>query len=98
MFTSDLTFFLFWAAITAAALGQITNYLGTPEGQRTPMRRIGFGLGLAAALLSGIAGYRAAINWETLPKSPEGLLDGQLWDDGGVPAIMHRRPSEAAPR
>jgi hypothetical protein len=98
MHTSYPTFFLFWTAIVAAALAQSANYLSAAKRERTPMRKIGFGLGLTAALLSAIAGYRAAINWATLPTSPEGLRDGQLWDDGGIPAIVHEQPSKATPR
>ena len=88
MKTSIVTFFLFWGAVILAAAAQIVNYSCTPNEQRTWRRKFALGLGLIATLLSAIAGYQAAIDWGSLPKSYEGLKPGQLWDNGGIPAIV----------
>jgi hypothetical protein len=95
MHTSRLTAILFVVAIAFAALAQVTNYCGTPIGQRTFLQKIALLTGIAAVVLSGIAGWWADTDWATLPGSPEGLSPGQLWDDGGIPAIVHeQRPNQ----
>lgn len=71
-----------------AAMAQLTNYLSTPKQHRTRGRKVALGLGILAVILSGIAGYRAAIDWASLPTSAAGLGAGQLWNDGGIPAIV----------
>ncbi len=87
MHTSNLLLFLFFAAVVIAALAQIMSYLSTDRGQRTRKRHLTLALGLTAVVLSAVSGYTAAVDWAALPKSPEGLRSGQLWNDGGIPAI-----------
>ena len=39
-------------------------------------------------LIAGGTAFAAAVNWSTLPLSPEGLRPGSLFDTGGVPGIV----------
>jgi hypothetical protein len=88
MHTSNLVFYLFFAAVAVAALAQLMNYFSIAREQRTRRRQLGLALGLTAVILSAVSGYMAAIDWAALPTSPDGLRPGQLWDDGGIPAIV----------
>jgi hypothetical protein len=84
MHTSNALSFLFWGAVFVAMAAQIVSYCSN---RRTPGRTVALVLGLLAAILSGAAGWQADTDWGALPKSPEGLRSGQLWNDGGIPAI-----------
>jgi hypothetical protein len=84
MHTSYLTLFLFLGGLVGAAVVQIVNYSISDQ---TGMRKLALGVGLVAVLLTGLGGYRASIDWSALPTSSEGLQRGQLWNDGGIPAI-----------
>jgi Na+/proline symporter len=88
MHTSYVIFWLFWGAVILAALAQCVSYWSIASEQRTHRRKFALALGLVAVLLSAIAGYMAAIDWSELPKSPEGLRSGRLFNDGGIPAIV----------
>ena len=88
MHTSYLTLCLFLGGVVIALSAQIINYLSTALEQRTCKRKLALGLGLAAVLVTATAAYMAAINWSALPTSSAGLRSGQLWNDGGVPAIV----------
>jgi hypothetical protein len=86
--TSNLVFFLFLAATALAVVAQIMNYLCIDSGQRTGRRKIALAAGIAAVVMGAASGYMAAVDWAALPKSPEGLRPGQLFDNGGVPEIV----------
>ena len=88
MHTSYLTLWVFFAGVFIALAAQVTSYASTALEQRTCKRKLALGLGLAAVLVTATAAYMAAINWSALPTSAEGLQTGQLWNDGGIPAIV----------
>jgi hypothetical protein len=44
-------------------------------------------IGLVATLLAGGAAFWGAVDWNSLPLSGEGLNAGELYDNGGIPAI-----------
>ena len=87
MHTSWTIFILFWVGVGLGAISQVCNYRSTFCNNRR-MRTWGFWLGLSGTLIAGGAAFTAAINWNTLPLSSQGLRPGQLYDDGGVPAIV----------
>ncbi len=87
MHTSKLVLFLFLAAFVLTALAQVMNYLSIDRASRTPRRKAALALGLAGVIVAAVSGYLAAVDWAALPKSPDGLRAGQLWNDGGIPAI-----------
>jgi hypothetical protein len=86
--TSDATFYLFWGAVLIAVTAQFANYWSAAKEQRTRKRKIALTLGVVAVILGAIAAYRAAIDWSHLPRSPEALQAGQLYNNGGIPAIV----------
>ena len=86
MHTSYLTLSLFWGAMESACLAQTANYYSSPK-PRPILRTCGLYFGWAAAIFATIAGWRANIDWATLPMSDEGLTKGQLWNNSGIPAI-----------
>jgi hypothetical protein len=86
MHTSCVTLGLFWGAVAFAFGAQVLNYYSLDKNQRRGNRKLALGLGLIA-IASGIAGWRASIDWATLPMSDEGLTKGQVWNNGGIPAI-----------
>ena len=88
MHTSYVTLSLFLGGVSIGVLGQFINYLSIPREQRTFTRRVALVLVLIALFLSATAAYQAALDWSALPKSSEGLRSGQLWNDGGIPAIV----------
>lgn len=88
MHTSLLTVVLFWGALAFAVAAQSLNYFSTPRAQRSLAKRLALTTRFLAAVLSAIAGYRAAIDWDHLPMSSDGLKRGQLWNNGGEPAIV----------
>ena len=88
MHTSNATFYLFWGAVILSAAAQLFNYWSTAIEQRTCKRKLALGIGLTAVCLGAIAGYRAAIDWSALPHSNRGLRSGQLYNNGGEPAIV----------
>lgn len=90
MHTSSLTYALFLIGIMLAAAAQIFNYLIAiiKPGPRPILRTITLITGLSGIGAASLAGYRASIDWSTLPSSPEGLRPGQLWNNGGIPAIV----------
>jgi hypothetical protein len=96
--TSPLTYWLFIGGIAFAALGQIANYVLaiTTAQPRLCWRTFALALGFMAIGLAASAGYRASIDWSTLPTSSAGLRAGQLWDDGGIPAIVEKPPCASA--
>jgi hypothetical protein len=52
------------------------------------MRKWGFWLGFVGTLIAGGTAFKAAVNWNTLPLSSQGLGPGELWDNGGSPAVV----------
>lgn len=88
MHTSWPIFILWLCGVAFAASSQTVNYFSTPRKDRTRLRHLGFGLGILATILAGTAAWKAATDWSALPMTTEGLSVGELWDDGGVPAIM----------
>jgi hypothetical protein len=88
MHTSNLLFGMFWGAVIIAMAAQVLNYLNIPSDQRTRERKAALALGLLAAILGAVTGFLAATDWGALPTSYEGLRPGQLWNDGGIPAIV----------
>ena len=88
MRTSYVTLCLFWGAVFLAILSQIGNYWSTPKANRTALRKGALALALCAAVCSGVAGWRASIDWASLPDNDGGLAPGQIWNNGGVPAIV----------
>ncbi len=92
MHTSNALFCLFLAALVVTASAQVMNYLCIDPCQRTTKRKFALCLGLIAIVLSGVSGYKLAVDWSELPNSPEGLRSGELWNDGGIPAIVPKVP------
>lgn len=88
MHSSYPLFILFLAVPILAGVGQVLNFVSIERSQRTFARKLALALGVSAILLAAVSGYLAAIDWTRLPKSPDGLSHGQLWDDGGLPAIV----------
>ncbi len=94
MHTSALTYGLFISGIIFASLAQLMNYYLAvfPAQSRVVLwRSVVLVLGLMGIGLAGCAAYRASIDWAALPTSPENLSPGQLWDDGGIPAIVKKQ-------
>ena len=87
MHTSKFVLFLFLAAACLAVLTQILNYHSIEPNNRTVKRKAALVSGIAAIIISAVSGYMAAVDWAALPKSPDGLQRGQLWNNGGLPAI-----------
>ena len=92
MRTSYVTLCLFWGAVVFAFGAQVLNFYSLEPSQRRGKRKIALGLGLAAVIASGVAGWRANIDWAALPMSDEGLKKGQLWNNGGIPALAGTYP------
>jgi hypothetical protein len=88
MHTSYLTLSLFLGGVSIAVLAQWLNYASIPREQRTCSRKFALGLMIIALLLSATAAYQAAVDWSALPESSKGLRSGQLWNDGGIPAVV----------
>jgi hypothetical protein len=74
-------------------LTQVINYIFTIRSTKVSLlcRTFVLLLGLSGIILAALAGYRASIDWSKLPQSPNGLHPGQLWDDGGIPAIVEKQ-------
>jgi hypothetical protein len=88
MHTSITAICMFWGAVGLAFGSQLANYRSTAKEQRTIMRKCALGLGLSAVILSGVAGWRASVDWGSLPRSSEGLRPGQLFLNGGFPNVV----------
>ena len=88
MHTSYVTPCLFWGAVFLTILSQIGNYWGTPKANRAAPRKGALALASCAAVFSGVAGWRASIDWASLPDNDGGLAPGQIRNNGGVPAIV----------
>ncbi len=86
---STFTLFLIWLAV--ALVAQASNYWSIPQQQRTPRRMIALLLGVFAVGFGAATAWRASVDWSKLPTSSVGLRSGQLWNDGGVPAIRAMR-------
>ena len=78
---------MFLGAACLAILTQLLNYLSIEVSQRTAKRKAALAFGITAVVISTVSGYMAAVDWATLPKSPDDLQPGQLWNNGGVPGI-----------
>jgi hypothetical protein len=87
MHTSWLVFGMWLASIGFAIVAQTANYLSSTRKDLTCLRHWGFGLGVLATLLAGGAAFKAAIDWSALPIDGN-LRPGQLYDNGGEPAIV----------
>ena len=81
----------FWLGVGLAAAGQICNYVSS-QGVLRPrlLRTFGFAFGITGTLVAAMTAYSVAINWKTLPTSPDGLDVGQLWNNGGMPVIVRK--------
>lgn len=90
MHTSKLVLEMFLAAAVWAIITQAPNFFSIEPGQRTAWRWAAVVSGISAVILSTASAYMAAVDWATLPKSPAGLSPGQLWNDGGLPAIVQQ--------
>jgi hypothetical protein len=72
MHTSWTIFTLFWIGVTLALVSQACNYRSTFYNNRR-MRMWGFWLGFFGTLIAGGTAFKAAVNWNTLPLSSQGL-------------------------
>lgn len=100
MHTSWWIFALWLCGIFLGIVAQSCNYLSSltkrpgwcpsflPSITRQHLRTCGFGLGVLATLIAGLTAFKAAIDWRILPMTEEGMEPGQLWDDGGVVAVI----------
>jgi hypothetical protein len=84
---------LFLGGVAVSAVAQLVNYILAiiPAKPRPLWRTFALALGLGGLGLATAGAWRAAIDWSSLPTSPEGLQRGQLWNDGGIPAIAGKQ-------
>jgi hypothetical protein len=87
MHTSWTLFTLFWIGVGLGVASQVCNYRST-FGNRMTLRKVGFWLGISGTVIAGGTAFTAAIKWNTLPLSGEGLKAGELYDNGGIAAIV----------
>jgi hypothetical protein len=64
---------------------QVCNYL---SGNNRRVRTCGFWLGFLGTVIASGTAFKAAINWGDLSLTGKGLKPGELYDDGGIPAIV----------
>jgi hypothetical protein len=69
---TDTTVIMALIVAVLAGASQIAGYRSTALAQRTPLRKLALGLGLAAVGVSLVIGWNA-INWGDLPDCSEGL-------------------------
>jgi hypothetical protein len=87
MHTGWTIYIPFWFAVGLGIFSQGCNYYSTFGNQRT-LRKLGFWLGLSGTIVAGGTAYKAAVDWNTLPLSSQGLGPGELYDNRGEPAIV----------
>jgi hypothetical protein len=81
---TDTTVIMAMIVAVLAGASQIAGYRSTAPAQRTPLRTVALGLGLAAVYVSVVIGWNA-INWGNLPACSEGL-PGPCSNGGAVDA------------
>jgi hypothetical protein len=100
--TSAWTFVVFWAGVVITLASQVIP-LCRPVIARVGPKLIPVGswalklapvAGIVGTLFLAAAAWMADTDWSRLPLSSAGLHQGQLWNDGGIPAIAgHPTPN-----